>query len=259
MSSAPLRSSEKWSGGFFGGCYVPLPGAQRGHLICRVIDKCGRGVAVPTSPPPAPVLLPSSLSAPSLLPARSAARWRAAPVGICLPLGAPPALAAVPPLPGAPVRGCAGSRASRLADAAGASGGSCGWRAHRVSSLHSGTPRSTPCLSRPPPLVGVGGRMRKAWARSAGDTAPAAALGGRPRPPGLARSETARAGVVGLRTSRSPGATAGREARAPAASHRSREERSPGRKQREWPSRLWAPAPGTRRPAAPGGGQGGLS
>lgn len=52
MSSAPLRSSEKWSGGFFGGCYVPLPGAQRGHLICRVIDKCGRGVAVPTSPPP---------------------------------------------------------------------------------------------------------------------------------------------------------------------------------------------------------------
>ena len=107
-------------------------------------------------PSPAPVLLPSSLSAPSLLPARSAARWRAAPVGICLPLGAPPALAEVPPLPGAPVRGCAGSRASRLADAAGASGGSCGWRAHRVSSLHSGTPRSAPCLSRLPPLVGVG-------------------------------------------------------------------------------------------------------
>lgn len=95
--------SEEWSGGSFVGCYRPLPGARRGHLICGVIDKCGRRAAVPASPPPIPHprprASPSSLSAPSLLPARSAARQRAAPVGICLPLGAPPALAAEPPAP----------------------------------------------------------------------------------------------------------------------------------------------------------------
>lgn len=61
MSSAPLRSTEKQSGGSFVGCYRPLPGARQGHLICRVIDKCGRGAAVPASPPPHPRPRASSL------------------------------------------------------------------------------------------------------------------------------------------------------------------------------------------------------
>lgn len=72
------------------------------------------------------------------------------------------------------------------------------------------------------------------------------------RPGSLAPRQPARAWSGSGRSCSPAGSRRPGGPRVPAASRRSREERSPGRRQRARPSRLWAPAPGTGRPAARG-------
>lgn len=145
LSRAPRRWSEKRSSGSFVGRSIPLPGAPRGHLICGVIDKRGRGPAGPPSPLfPPPRSRPPLLLPPGSLPPSCQKRCQAA----SRSSGDLPALGgAVRARPRALAPGPRRAEAAqppappRVADAAGASGGSSGRRARRVSSEYSGAPR----------------------------------------------------------------------------------------------------------------------
>lgn len=140
----------------------------------------GRRSSLPLSflLPPPPSFPPPSWLLPPCCQKRCPVASRSG--GICLPLGAPPALAAKPSLPGR-----AGPRPRRLprlpvADAAGASGGTSGWRARRVSCEHSGTPRrrGRRAGSARAPAFRSRGNRRGKTARSAGTA--------RGRPPSIA-------------------------------------------------------------------------
>lgn len=242
MRGAPRRSSERWSGGPFVGCRIPLPGARRGHLIRRVIDKCGRGAAVPTSPsrPRSSSLLPAGSR-----PASCQKRW-------------PPARRSSGDLPA--LGGAA--RARRRAPAPGPrrlprlpAGRCCGRLRGKLRvarspgkfwALGSAALGPQPCPAGSP--RGGGGR---GWGIGCGR--PAVATPARPGSPAPRRSTRAWSGS-GRRAAAGP-PPARCELPLPRRTLAGARCRAPGRGQRGWPSRLRAPAPGTGRLAAPGEGE----
>lgn len=205
MSGAPRRSSERWSGGPFVGCRIPLPGARRGHLIRRVIDKCGRGAAVPTSPsrPRSSSLLPAGSR-----PASCQKRW-------------PPARRSSGDLPA--LGGAA--RARRRAPAPGP---------RRLPRLPAGR-----CRGRLRGKLRVARSPGKFWALGSAALGPQPCPAGSPRggggsgaggprwPPPPARARWLRDGPRGR--GRAPGVARPRGHRRPGASCRSGGERSPAR------------------------------
>ena len=167
LSSAPRRWSENRSSGSFVGRSLPLPGAPRGHLICGVIDKCGRGAAGPPSPlfPPPPSRLPPSFL-PEALPGGEPLQW-----GSACPWGRCPRPPPSPRSRAAPGRGRAASRASPGRGCRGHLRGKLRAARSPVSSEYSGTPRRRGRLAgsaRAPVFRGHSPRRReRAWADGA--------------------------------------------------------------------------------------------